>query len=80
MSPVDLVLVEGFKRDRHPKLEVYRPAVGMPPLWPSDDAVVAVASDGPLPECPRPVLSLDDLAAIADVAEARAVDPYALLG
>src|SRR3546814_9701549 len=56
MAPVDLVLVEGFKHARHPKLEVFRPAVGKPPLWPGDDAVVAVASDRPLPDCPHPVL------------------------
>ena len=80
LAPVDLVLVEGFKRDRHPKLEVYRPAVGKPPLWPEDDAVVAVASDGPLPDCTRPVLSLDDISGIADLVEARAVDRAGLLG
>lgn len=80
MAPVDFVLVEGFKRASHPKLEVYRKAVGKPPLWPSDDAVIAVASDSALTDCPRPVLDLDDVAAIADLIEARAVDPAALLG
>lgn len=80
MAAVDFVLVEGFKRARHPKLEVFRQAVGKPPLWPSDAAVVAVASDAALPDCPRPVLDLDDVAAIADLIEARAVDPAALLG
>lgn len=80
MAPVDLVLVEGFKRDRHPKLEVYRPSVGKPPLWPQDEAVVAIASDGPVPDCARPVLDLDDLAGIADLVEAHAVDRTVLLG
>ncbi|GHD54476.1 molybdopterin-guanine dinucleotide biosynthesis protein MobB [Thalassobaculum fulvum] len=80
MAPVDFVLIEGFKRTGHPKLEVYRAAVGKPPLWPSDDAVVAVASDAPLPDCPRPVLDLNDVAAIADLVEARAADPAALIG
>ena len=46
LSPVDLVLVEGFKRETHPKLEVYRAAVGKPPLHPEDPNIVAVASDG----------------------------------
>ena len=49
MSPVDLVIVEGYKRDRHPKLEVHRSEVGKPLLHPDDPAIVAVASDGPLP-------------------------------
>ncbi len=80
MSPVDFILVEGFKRTGHPKLEVYRSVVGKPPLWPDDDAVVAVASDTALADCPRPVLNLDDVDAIADLVEARAVAPSALLG
>src|SRR5215210_5429502 len=49
LSPVDLVLVEGYKRERHPKLEVYRASVGKPLLHPEDAAIVAVASDAPLP-------------------------------
>lgn len=80
MAPVDLILVEGFKRDRHAKLEVYRTSVGKSPLWPIDTAIVAVASDAALPDCPRPVLDLNDVVAIADLVEARAVDPAALLG
>lgn len=79
MESVDFVLIEGFKRTHHPKLEVYRSAVGKPPLWPTDEAVVAVASDAALPDCPRPVLALDDIAAIADLIEVRAVDPATLL-
>ena len=65
LSPVDLVLVEGFKHGRHRKLEVWRAATGKPPLWPDDPAVVAVASDGPVPGCAIPVLGLDDVEAIA---------------
>lgn len=79
MAKVDLVLIEGFKRARHPKLEVFRRSVDKPPLWPGDDAVVAVASDTPLPDCPRPVLDLDDIAAIADLVEAHAADPARLV-
>mgnify|MGYP000321380569 CR=1 FL=1 len=65
MAPVDLILVEGFKKHRFPKLEVYRPATGHPLLAAEDPTVVAVASDTPLPDCRLPVLPLSDAAAIA---------------
>jgi len=65
VSPVDLVLVEGFKRHAHPKLEVYRAAVDKPMLWPDDPNIVAVASDAPVPGLDRPLLDLDDVDAIA---------------
>jgi molybdopterin-guanine dinucleotide biosynthesis adapter protein len=65
MSPVDLVLVEGFKRHPHPKIEIRRPALGKPALYPEDRSVVAVASDETLPELPVPWLPLSDPAAIA---------------
>jgi molybdopterin-guanine dinucleotide biosynthesis protein B len=65
LSPVDLVLVEGFKHGRHQKLEVWRSVTGKPPLWPDDPAVVAVASDMPVPGCTLPVLDLDETEAIA---------------
>ena len=45
MSPVDLLLVEGFKRHPHPKIEVHRPSLGKPLLYPDDPWVVAIASD-----------------------------------
>ncbi len=48
MSPVDLVIVEGFKRESFPKLEVYRAAVGKPLLYPDDPDIVALASDAPV--------------------------------
>lgn len=73
LDTVDLVLIEGFKRDGHPKLEVHRPSVGKPPLWPEDPAIVAVASDSPLPACPHPVLDLNDVPAIASLVEDRAI-------
>jgi len=66
MAAVDLVLVEGFKREPHPKLEVHRAANGKPLLHPGDPHIVAVASDQPLPGVGLPVLSLDDVEAIAD--------------
>lgn len=66
MSPVDLLLVEGFKRDSHAKMEVHRPAVGKPLLCVDDPHIVAVASDAALPQAGVPVLSIDDIATIAD--------------
>ena len=65
MAPVDLLLVEGFKREAHPKLEVHRPSVGKPFLYPDDPHIVAIASDTVL-AAPLPVLPLADAAAIAD--------------
>jgi molybdopterin-guanine dinucleotide biosynthesis adapter protein len=66
ISPVDLVLVEGFKRHPHPKIEIYRPALGKPALYPEDPFVVAVASDERLTGLAVPLLPLDDPPAIAD--------------
>ena len=66
MSPVDLLLVEGFKRHPHPKIEVYRPSLGKPRLHLEDPCVVAVASDEMLPELPLRCLPLSDAHAIAD--------------
>jgi molybdopterin-guanine dinucleotide biosynthesis adapter protein len=72
LSPVDLIIVEGFKRHAHPKLEVYRAAVGKPLLYPDDDCIVAIASDGALPQAPLPALQLDDIEGIANVLQAEA--------
>src|SRR5882724_3103113 len=66
LSPVDLVLVEGFKTQAHPKLEVFRQAVGKPLLHPEDDHIIAIASDGPV-NARVPVVSLDDVEAVADI-------------
>lgn len=72
LAPVDIVLVEGFKFDPIPKLEVHRPAHGKPPIWPGDPHIVAVASDAGLDTCDRPVLALDAIDAIADLVANRA--------
>ena len=65
LAPVDLVLVEGFKAEPHPKIEVFRPSLGKPPLWPGRADVWAVATDaGGLDAGGRDVLALDDPAAI----------------
>jgi molybdopterin-guanine dinucleotide biosynthesis protein B len=66
LEPVDLVLVEGFKTHSFPKLEVYRPSLGKPPIWPSQPDVAAVATDAPDLDCGRIVLSLDAPDRIAD--------------
>jgi molybdopterin-guanine dinucleotide biosynthesis protein B len=65
LEPVDLVLVEGFKDDPFPKLEVHRPDLGRPPLWPNTE-VVAVASNAALNNCAYPVLRLNQPETIAD--------------
>lgn len=64
LSPCDLLLVEGFKHDPIPKLEVYRAEVGEPLLHPHDANIVAVATDAAL-DTPLPRLNLNDPAAIA---------------
>ncbi|MEJ0077968.1 MAG: molybdopterin-guanine dinucleotide biosynthesis protein B [Alphaproteobacteria bacterium] len=75
LSPVDLVLVEGFKREAHPKLEVYRAVVGKPLLAPDDPNIVAIATDGDV-KARVPVVALNDTDAVADilVAKARPLD------
>ena len=73
MSPVDLVLVEGFKRDVFPKLEIHRAANGKPLIHPEDAHIVAVASDTAVPEAKVPVIDLNDIEAIADLLLKRAV-------
>jgi molybdopterin-guanine dinucleotide biosynthesis protein B len=65
MSPVDLVIVEGFKGDAFPKLEIHRPSVGKPLLYPDDPDIVAIASDAPLAGLPLPLFTLDAIEAIA---------------
>ena len=65
LSPVDLVLIEGFKRDRHPKIETFRAATGTDLIATNDPTIHAVASDVAM-ALDRPVFDLDDTAAIAD--------------
>lgn len=71
LAPVDLVLIEGYKREPHPKIEAHRPEAGRALLARSDPTVRAVAStcapgDPLLAGLPVPVLALDDTQAIAD--------------
>jgi len=64
MSPVDLVIVEGFKSEPHRKIEVYRKANGKAPLFPDDPAIAGIATDATI-ETMLPVAHLDDIPAVA---------------
>ena len=66
LEPVDLVLVEGYKRDAHPKIEARRAETARDLIAAGDATVEAVASDTALPGLDRPVFNLDDVAGIAD--------------
>lgn len=65
LAPIDLVLVEGYKRDPHAKVEVWRAETGHPLIQPGDPLVRAVATDAAL-TLPVPVLDLNDTRAVAD--------------
>ena len=71
LKNVDLVLVEGFKRDPLPKIEVFRAANGKPPLYPDDGNIVALISDV-VPSGGLPHALIDDIAAAADLVLAHA--------
>lgn len=68
LSPVDLVLIEGFKREAHCKIEVHRMANGKPWLYKEDPTIIAVASDArcDFPEN-LPRVDLNDIAGVADL-------------
>lgn len=66
LAPVDLVLVEGYKRDSHPKLEVWRRETGHQMIQPGDPLVRAVATDADVGALTVPVLDLNDTKAVAD--------------
>ncbi len=85
LSPCDLVLIEGYKREPLPKLEVWRSALGKPLLFPGDEHIIAVATDDPLPAVASSAMTsvparelnvirvgLADIAAIADLALSQA--------
>jgi molybdopterin-guanine dinucleotide biosynthesis adapter protein len=73
LSPVDLVIVEGFKAERHPKIEVHRAANGMPFLFRDAPNVRAVAADCPVPDASVPIVHLDNVAAVAEQALTHAL-------
>ncbi|MEM9582949.1 MAG: molybdopterin-guanine dinucleotide biosynthesis protein B [Pseudomonadota bacterium] len=66
LDPVDLVLVEGYKRDAHPKVEAHRRETGQDLIARDDPTVRALASNEPLTGLDVPLLDLDDTVAIAD--------------
>ena len=68
---LDLILVEGFKHERFPKIELHRPALGKPLIHPEDPSVMAVATDTKLSETMElPLLNLNDPSVIADFIQA----------
>ncbi len=66
ITPVDLVLIEGFKSEPHPKIEVYRSSLGKEPIWPDDPTVLAIATDEDISVSDRVVLNLADIEKIGD--------------
>jgi molybdopterin-guanine dinucleotide biosynthesis adapter protein len=72
MSPVDLVLIEGFKTARHARIEVYRSEVGKPPFHPENAQVVGIVSDIPFPDAVRPVVDIDDVEGVVKLILASA--------
>jgi molybdopterin-guanine dinucleotide biosynthesis protein B len=71
LAPCDLVIVEGYKRDSHLKIEVRDLALYHPEIAPMDPTVIAIASTGPLPGANIPVFSRDDVEAIAGFIAAK---------
>jgi molybdopterin-guanine dinucleotide biosynthesis protein B len=65
LAPVDLILVEGFRGYELPRLEIFRPALAKPPLFPDHCGIVAIATDAPLDACDITILPLNDTQAIA---------------
>lgn len=69
LAPCDLVIVEGYKRDSHDKIEVRNLALNHPQLAEGDPAVVAIAATGPVSGAPVPVFDRDDVTALASFIE-----------
>jgi molybdopterin-guanine dinucleotide biosynthesis protein B len=65
LAPADIVLIEGFRHGAHPKIEIFRPGLGKPPLHPDDPMIVAVAAPELIEGLTLPWLPLNDAAAIA---------------
>ena len=72
LEPVDLVMIEGFRRDPYPKIEVFRAANSKPPLYPEDPNIVALISDAAEPSACLAHASIDDIGAAADLVLAHA--------
>jgi molybdopterin-guanine dinucleotide biosynthesis adapter protein len=79
MSPVDLVLIEGFKSARHARIEVYRSEVGKPPFHLENPHVAGIVSDTPFPDAGRPVVDIDDIEGVVALILATAESLDAVL-
>jgi molybdopterin-guanine dinucleotide biosynthesis protein B len=79
MSPVDLVLIEGFKWAHHARIEVYRSEVGKPPFHPENSRVAGIVSDTPFPDAGRPVVDIDDVEGVVELILATAESLDAVL-
>ena len=66
LDPCDLVIVEGYKRDGHDKIEVRNLDDDKPKLSNEDETIVAVAANGTVTDCPVPVYDRDNIYALAD--------------
>jgi molybdopterin-guanine dinucleotide biosynthesis protein B len=66
LNPCDIVLVEGFKKEAIPKLEIYRGELELSPLYPEDPYIIALVSDTPPEDCQLPVLASANIDCIAD--------------
>lgn len=69
LAPCDLVIVEGYKRDGHDKIEVRNIELDHPKLAGEDSTVVAIAANGPVPGAPVPIYDRDDVSALASFIE-----------
>jgi molybdopterin-guanine dinucleotide biosynthesis adapter protein len=72
MANVDLVIVEGFKREQHRKIEVHRAANAKPLLFPDDRGIVGIATDTAI-DTTLPTAHLDDVAAVAAMMQRAAI-------
>ncbi|MBL8906211.1 MAG: molybdopterin-guanine dinucleotide biosynthesis protein B [Rhizobiales bacterium] len=77
LAPCDLVIIEGYKRDTHDKIEVRNLALNHPKLAGDDPTIVAIAATGPIADAPVPVFDRDDVTALADfiIAHAGLTEP-----
>ncbi len=69
LAPCDLVIVEGYKRDAHDKIEVRNLELAHPELAGDDPTIVAIAATGPIAGAPVPVFSREDVTALSDFIE-----------
>ena len=77
LSTVDIVLVEGYRHEAFPKIELHRPALKKPLIFPDDDSVIAIASDEPIAPGDRaiPRLDLNNVSMIAEFIEHQIIQP-----